>query len=166
MKHQYDCPIVMPYGRVLSEWIDYNRHMNVAYYVLAFDHTVDAMLEMFEIGFDYMERHGASQFVLENHITYLRELSEGDSLRITLQLLDYDTKRLHYFMAMYHAEQGYLAATSEQISMHVSLDDRRAAPLPEFLTSHLEQIMLSHSQAPRPEQVGNIIGIRRKAKPD
>ena len=26
-------------ARVLPEWIDYNGHMNVAYYVLAFDHA-------------------------------------------------------------------------------------------------------------------------------
>jgi len=26
---------------VKPEWIDYNGHMNVAYYVLAFDHAID-----------------------------------------------------------------------------------------------------------------------------
>lgn len=162
MAQHFDCPIVLPSSRVLPEWIDYNGHMNVAYYVLAFDHGVDAMLEMFEIGFDYMQREGASQFVLENHVTYLQELTDGDPLRITLQLLDYDTKRVHYFMSMYHEQKGYLAATSEQIAMHVDLEARRPTPFPESLQRRLAAIMDSHGQTPRPVQVGKAIGIRRK----
>ena len=31
-------------GKVLPEWIDINNHMNVAYYVLAFDQGVDLLL--------------------------------------------------------------------------------------------------------------------------
>ena len=30
-------------GTVLPEWIDINDHMNVAYYLLAFDQAVDAL---------------------------------------------------------------------------------------------------------------------------
>ena len=36
-------------GRVLPAWIDVNNHMNVAYYVLAFDQGVDALWDRFGI---------------------------------------------------------------------------------------------------------------------
>ena len=36
-------------GRVLEEWIDVNQHMNVAYYVLAFDWGVDELWRSFGI---------------------------------------------------------------------------------------------------------------------
>ncbi|MDH3692057.1 MAG: thioesterase family protein [Gammaproteobacteria bacterium] len=152
----------MPSSRVLPEWIDYNGHMNVAYYVLAFDHAVDPMLEMFGIGPGYIERTGASQFVLESHVTYLRELTQGDGISITLQLLDFDNKRIHYFMSMYHQEQCYLAATSEQISTHVDLNTRRSVEFPKSVSHRLAQVMKYHGDAPTPSQAGNVIGIRRK----
>ena len=50
-------------------------------------------------------------FALEDHITYWRELKQSDHIQVTLQLLDFDDKRLHCFMRMFHADEGYLSAT-------------------------------------------------------
>jgi acyl-CoA thioester hydrolase len=117
-------------GTVLADWIDLNDHMNVAYYVLAFDHGVDALWEQFGITTDYVETRRMSTFAVESHITYQRELREGDEYIVTSDVLAYDEKRLHQFMRMYHAVEGYLAATSEWMNLHVSLDTRRVAPWP------------------------------------
>ena len=68
-------------------------------------------------------------FVIETHVNYQREVVEDDPLRIDLQLLDLDAKRVHYFMRMFHDEKGYLAATSEQLSTHVDLKARRSFTL-------------------------------------
>lgn len=147
---------------VLPEWIDYNGHMNVAYYVLAFDHGVDALMHQMGITPDYLKHQKSSTFTLEMHINYLQELHLGDPLRLTCQLLDADSKRVHYFLRMFHASEGYLAATSEQIMMHVSLESRRSSPFPEAIYKTLSGMLDAHRALPRPEQAGRIMGIKRR----
>ena len=80
---------------VLENWIDYNGHMNVAYYVMAFDHGVDQFMQQIGITPQYLEREKSSTFTLEMHINYLRELRLGDPIRLTCQLLNVDSKRVH-----------------------------------------------------------------------
>jgi acyl-CoA thioester hydrolase len=145
---------------VLPEWIDYNGHMNVAYYVLAFDRALDRIFDNYGIGPAYVAQGQGSFFVLEAHVTYLRELVVHDPLRIAWQLLDCDPKRLHYVMAMRHARDGFLAATSEQLALHVDVKSRRATPMPEAAFKHLTETLSRHQAKPRPEQVGSKIGIR------
>jgi acyl-CoA thioester hydrolase len=149
--------------KVLPEWIDYNGHMNVAYYVLAFDKALDKVCDNLGIGIDYVRRTNHSLFALEAHVTYLREVHDGDPLRCTWQLLDCDAKRFHYVMAMHHAEQGFLSALSEQIALHVDLTTRRAASFPAEIHRRLDDIRHQHRDVPRPAQVGHVIGIQRKA---
>jgi len=147
---------------VQPEWIDYNGHMNVAYYFLAFDHATDAFYDAMGCGERYKEDGNFSTFTLEAHITYDREVLEGDPLRFTTQLLDFDEKRLHYFHIMYHADKGYLAATNELIAMHIDMDRRRSAPFPPPILQRLAETRKRHAALPRPGQAGRVIGIRRK----
>ena len=101
------------HGRVQAEWIDYNGHMNLAYYVLAFDYATDAFLDYLGLTEEFRARRQASTFAAEIHVNYLRELHRGDNFRISTQLLGYDHKRIHYFHRLYHAGEGWLAATNE-----------------------------------------------------
>ena len=87
----------MPDLRVLPEWVDINGHMNVAFYVLAFDRGVDTFMSRIGITPTYIQRHRASVFTLEIHVNYFRELCLGDPIQIDCQLLDFDSKRVHYF---------------------------------------------------------------------
>ena len=86
---------------VLPEWIDFNGHMNVAFYVKAFDHGVDGLTDYVDIGPEGINARGTSTFTLEMHINYLQELHLDDPIRLTCQLLDYDNKRMHYFFNMH-----------------------------------------------------------------
>ena len=145
---------------VLPEWIDYNGHMNMAYYLLAFDHATDRLFDLLDLGVAYRRRANHGLFTLEAHATYERELAAGDALSFTTRLLDCDAKRLHYFHSMYHAAEGYLAATNELMSIHVDLSTRRAAPLPAEALARIEGLMAAHRRLPRPPQAGRRIGIR------
>jgi len=158
----YEAPIICPIQRVEPGWIDYNGHMNMAFYNLAFDRAVDHAYDLLGIGADYARSGGGSCFTLEVHVSYLQELVLDDPISIRFRLLDWDAKRLHFFEEMYHAEQGYLAATSEQLALHVSMETRRSAALPEIVQSRLSAMFESHGGLPRPIQVGRIIGIPRK----
>lgn len=157
-----DDALELPPARVLPEWIDYNGHMNVAYYVLAFDKALDRYCDSIDIGAAYVKRTNQSIFTLEMHVHYAQEVLEGDTLRFTFQMLDADEKRFHYFMRMYHGEKGYLAATCEQISLHVDLSTRRTAAFPPEPFTKLKALLDGHAGLPRPKEAGSVIGIRRR----
>lgn len=154
--------IVCPEQRVAASWIDYNGHMNMAFYNVAFDRALDHVYDLLGIGADYVAEGGGSCFTAEVHVNYLQELLLDDPIRVEFQLLDRDAKRLHFFEHMYHAEQGYLAATSEQLAIHVDMASRRAAPFPADAAARIDALLERHGALPRPEQAGRTIGIRRK----
>lgn len=143
-------------------WIDYNGHMNVAYYVLAFDRAVDALLETIGVDGDYVSSRRLSTFSAEIHVCYLAEVHAADPLRMTGQLLGADAKRVHFFLRMYHAVEGYLAATLEQVALHVDLATRRTAPFPADVHERIESLRTTHAALERPAQVGRVMGIESR----
>ena len=145
---------------VRPEWIDNNRHMNMGYYVVVFDLATDEFMRWVGLDAAHRRQYRITTFCLEAHVTYHREVREGDPLRFTTQLLGYDAKRLHYIHAMYHATDGYLAATNELMSLHVALDTRRGAPMAPGVQARLAAIQAAHEALPRPPQVGRVIGLR------
>ncbi len=151
-------PFVCPQRRVERAWIDYNGHMNMAYYNLLFDQSLDHVFDALGIGVEYV-RSGGSCFIAEAHVTYAREVQLEDPLRITYQLLDWDEKRVHMFGAMHHANENYLAATSEQLALHVDMASRRAAPFPADVQQRIAAMMQAHRHLEMPTQVGHVIGI-------
>ena len=152
-------PLELRQGRVRPEWLDYNGHMNVAYYVLAFDHACDDFLDCLGMTDSYRARSGGSTFAAEMHITYQREVLAGDPLRFTAHLLDFDEKRLHFMLHMYHAEKGYLSATSEWMSLYVDLASRRVAAMPGEITARLSAIHAAHRELPRPPEAGRVMSL-------
>lgn len=154
-------PFVLPNQSIKPEWIDYNGHLNMSYYMVLFDQCVDAAFEEFGLGPAYAEGNQASFYTLEVHVTYLRELHVEDKVNVTLQVLDYDAKRTHYFEQMHHAGEGYLAATMECICMHVDLASKRGCPFPDEVLVRIAAMYEHHKTLPRPSQVGHVIGIRR-----
>jgi len=147
---------------VLPEWIDWNGHMNVGFYVVAFDKATDTLCAQFGCSFEYTRDKIGMTFVLEAHVTYDQEVKEGDPLRITSQILDHDARRLHFIHAMYHATEGYLASTNELMLMNIDYATRRAAPWPDFAMERIEKLAAAHKALLRPKQAGRLIGIRKK----
>lgn len=141
-------------GRVLSEWIDVNGHMNVAYYVLAFDLGVDALWSRFGITDAHIRENLSSTFAVESHVTWRRELHEDEPYVVTAQILAFDEKRIHQFQRMYHADDGYLAATAEWMNLHVDLNTRRVAPWPEAILDGIRDVAESQGDWPYPEEAG------------
>ena len=144
---------------VRPDWVDHNRHMNMGYYLVVFDFATDEFLAWG--GLDAAHRHAqrVTTFCLEAHVTYHREVGAGDPLRFTTQLLAHDAKRIHYIHAMYHAAEGYLAATNELMSLHVSEATRRGAPMAPTVLDRLARIQKAHDALPRPPQAGRTIGL-------
>ena len=144
---------------VRAAWIDDNRHMNMGYYVVVFDLATDEFMRWVGLDAEHRRTRRITTFCLEAHVTYHREVREGDPLRFTTQLLAYDAKRLHYVHAMYHAAEGFLASTNELMSLHVDLATRRGAPMAPEVLARLATIQAVHDALPRPPQVGRVIGL-------
>jgi acyl-CoA thioester hydrolase len=144
---------------VHAEWIDNNQHMNVGYYLVVFDLATDEFFRWVGLDAAHRREHRVTTFCLEAHVTYHREVRAGDPLRFTTRLLGYDAKRIHYFHEMYHAREGYLAATNELMSLHVSEATRRGAPMGPEILAQLARIQKAHEALPRPPQAGRAIGL-------
>jgi len=90
-------PFVSSTMGVEPAWLDYNGHLNMAYYHVLFDRAVDEAFELVGLGVDYLREANCSYFVAEIHTLYKREVSATDTVRVTLQLIDHDEKRLHFY---------------------------------------------------------------------
>ncbi len=152
-------PLELIEGEVQPEWIDYNGHMNVAYYVLAFDQAYDAFLDWLGMGQAFREQTGDSTFSAELHIRYLRELTQGEPYRITGQVLGSDAKRIHLFLQMYSRRSGELAATLEGMNLYVDLSVRKVAPMPDNIMAVLAELQVAHDKLPRPPEAGRGIAM-------
>ncbi len=147
---------------VLPDWIDYNGHMNMGFYLVAFDYVAtDGFFDYLGIGLDHKQQVGKSTFSLAANIDFIAELMEGDSLRFTTQLVDYDHKRLHFYHCLYHAEKGYLAATNENLGMYIDMDTRRSTSFDEQQMQRFQQELERGQALGVPEGVGRKLGIRR-----
>lgn len=152
-------PIVCPRRVVEREWIDYNGHMNVAFYSLVFDQALDHVLDGLGIGTAYVRERQCSLFTVETHLHFIGEVAEGDPLRVEYRLLDWDDKRLHSFGEMYHATQNYLAATSEQLSLHISMAARKVVAFPDDVERRIGAAIRDHLTLPWPARAGQVGGI-------
>lgn len=144
---------------VRTEWIDYNGHMTDSAYALVFSMAVDQF--MIDLGIDenFREQSQYSIYTLETHLCYLKEAHEGQELRVTLQLLDYDAKRLHVFFTMEN-HAGDQLATSEQMLMGMDMNEGRPAPFPAQIKTWIENLASAHQTLPKPSKAGRKIGIR------
>lgn len=158
----FEAPISRLRTKVISDWTDYNGHMNVAYYTLIFNLATDVFYPLVGLGEPYKEKTGNSTFALEAHTCYQREGSLGDVVEVTTQLLGFDEKRLHFFNTMRHAEEGYQMATIELLSIHVDLSKPKVIPLPDEPMRLLAGMMESHGELPIPPEVGSVMKVGPK----
>jgi acyl-CoA thioester hydrolase len=145
---------------VRPEWVDYNGHMNVAYYVLVFDHATDAALDHLGLGEAYREANGCSVFVGDMHVTYRQEVGAGDRLTVTTRPLARDDRRLILFHEMTSdgIQDGYVAS-NEVLCVHVDLTTRRSAPWPPAGAEALARAVAADAANPPPRSAGRSVRL-------
>lgn len=146
---------------VLPEWIDYNGHLNMAYYSVLMDQGLEQAYPLFGFGPDYLATTGCTTYVAEFHVCYVRELHVNDPVQITFQMLDMDEKRFHGYQEIWHND-GWLAATGEAMTLHVDQSGPRVAPMPDDVFARIKTMHDAHARLPKPERMGKSIGIKRK----
>ena len=154
-------PFVSSVMEVEKDWIDYNGHLNMAYYNVLFDRCSDEAFAAMGLGPDYAKERRLTSYTAEAHICYVQELHLGDKVRVEFQLLDHDEKRIHFFQELHHVD-GWLAATSESLILHVDMSGPRVVPFPSDILENVKAMRAAHKGLPKPDRAGRSIGIRRK----
>lgn len=144
-----------------KDWIDYNGHLNMAYYNVLFDRGCDAFFERLGLGPDYATTRNMTFYTAEAHVRYLRELHLGHQVRVAMRMVDLDEKRIHAYAELIHTE-GWVAASSETMSLHIDMAGPKVAPFPEDVFAALKQQLKHDSQLEKPRAMGQPIGIRRR----
>ena len=147
---------------VRPEWIDYNGHLNMAYYNVLFDECADEIYEQMGFGPDYHSATGNTTYLAEFHVAYVRELHVNDPVTITFQLIDFDAKRFHSYQEIWH-QDGWMAATGEALTLHVDQSGPRVAPMPSDVLAKVTELHEKHANLPRPDRVGASIGLKPRS---
>jgi len=156
-------PFLSSVMQIEPPWIDYNGHLNMAYYNVMFDRAIDELWLQLGIGPAYMKARRGSTFTAECHVRYLREINLGDPVQVSILLVDADEKRLHTFEELRHATDGWLSATSENMTIHIDMAARKAAPFPPDIRARIEAVAKAHAAMPRPEGIGRKIAMPVKS---
>ncbi|MGH1459417.1 MAG: thioesterase family protein [Paracoccaceae bacterium] len=149
-----------PWMEIKPEWIDWNDHLNMAYYHVLFDHGCDAAFASFGITREYIEQRQMTTFAAEFRIRYLRELKLGDKVRASFQILETTEKSFHYYMELMH-EDGWLSATGEGITLHIDRSGPRVAPFPPEVMANIDAMYQTHKALPRPDHIDHVMRVRR-----
>ena len=155
-------PFLCSVMQIEPQWIDYNGHLNMAYYNVLFDRAIDQLWLQLGIGPDYLKTRGGSTFTAECHVRYLRELHLGDPAQVSILLVEADDKRLHVFEELRHAEQGWLSATSENMMLHVDMGTRKTAAFPPDIHQRIHALAEAHRDVPRPDGIGRSVAMPSK----
>ncbi|MDB5361399.1 MAG: thioesterase-like protein [Rhodospirillales bacterium] len=160
----FPTPFAVHTEAVRPEWLDYNGHMNLAYYVLVFDHATDVLFDALGVGADYRQSTDLSLFAVESHILYQGEVGDGAPLRIESRVLGVDGKRLHFGHEMFHATENRRAATIELMAVHVDLRTRRTSPFPPERRPLLDEAAAAHARLPAADWAGRCIQFAPRSR--
>ena len=152
-------PFLSSVMQIEPQWIDYNGHLNMAYYNVMFDRAIDELWLKLGIGPGYMRERKGSTFTAECHVRYLREIHLGDPVQVSILLVGADEKRLHTFEEMRHATEGWLSATSENMTIHIDMIARKTAPFPPDIRARIEALADAHRSVARPEGIGSKVAM-------
>ena len=131
--------------KIIKDWIDYNDHMNVAYYLLIFDKFgADNLNRIFKMGEESAKSTGMSTMIVETNITYNQELRLDDEVDINLLYFDHDKKRLQYKMEMINKKERYLASTFEALALYVNLKTRKVSEFEKEKLKIMDEFILSN----------------------
>src|SRR3977135_3044847 len=152
-------PYLASVMQIEPQWIDYNGHLNMAYYNVMFDRAIDELWLTPGIGPGYRKERNGSTFTAECHVRYLREIHLGDPVQVSVLLVDADEKRLHTFEELRHATEGWLSATSENMTIHIDMIARKTAPFPPDIRARIQTLAKAHSAIARPDGIGRKVAM-------
>jgi len=129
---------------IKKEWTDYNKHLNMAYYVLIFDKSWEVILEKFKMGEHSAKTTMKSTMVVETHTTYNNEVKADDEVEIVLTFFDHDKKRLHFRLEMIEKISKKLSATIEMVALYIDLNKRKVTEFEEEKVKIMDEFITAN----------------------
>ena len=144
-----------PYG-IEPAWIDYNGHLNMAYYLVLFDRGIDAL--MAAAGIVPRCEADPTLFAAEAKLRYLDEVRADDELTCETSVLRVDAKRLHSWQSL-RRRDGRIAATCENLHLSVARADGVARVAP-FASPAYDALVARVRGKSWPEGAGEAVALR------
>lgn len=135
---------------VLPEWIDYNGHLNEAYYVLVFSHATDELMDYVGLDAQYRAATDSSLYTVEAHVRYVAEVPDGASLEVRSAIIGSSSKLMRIWHELWL--DGRLRATEEVLGLHVT--GRRSSPFPPDVAARIQSELTEP-----PEDAGRAITL-------
>lgn len=129
-------PIAVSQGTVKDDWIDYNGHMNMAYYVQCFEETSDFLLEHMNLGYRYAIEEQKGVFVIKCEINYRKEINLNEDFIISLEDLICKGKKLTVGLKMLNVGSETIA-DYQILNLNVDLQTKKSVPFSQMITSQL-----------------------------
>ena len=133
-------PFVCRVMQIEPDWIDYNGHLNMAYYNVIMDRSIDELFAGLGMGPGYLKTRNLSTMTAECHVRYIREVHLGDPLQVSVLMVGHDEKRIHTYKELRHATEGWLSATAETMSLHIDMNIRKVAPFPPDIRKTVDEL--------------------------
>ena len=148
--------------RIDEDWIDYNGHLNTAWYHRLFDMGADEALDEIDLGPREITDRNKTIFTAQFHIHHQREVFVGSEVYSTLRIIDFDDKRMHYLQELHHADEHWVSATAHTLVLHVDLGRRKVEPWPDDIREKIVALHARHAELPPHPMVGAVLSIARK----
>ena len=129
-------PIKVSQGTVIEDWIDYNGHMNMAYYVQCFEESSDFLLEHMDLGYRYAMEEQKGVFVIKCEINYRKEINLYENFIISLEELMCKGKKLIVGLKMLN-ENNETIADYKILNLNVELQTKKSITFSTKITTQL-----------------------------
>ena len=158
----YESPIKLPTKKVLKSWIDYNGHMNVAFYTMAFDKSLDYFLENYlGLGETHAEYNNQGPFVVQANFHYINEMKLNEKFFVQAALINFDIKKMHLCLEIISKKTNLTMAISEQLLLNVNLIKRKTESYPSWALQRIKTMYENHKNIKLPKYIGNKIQIKK-----
>ncbi|MEM1378389.1 MAG: thioesterase family protein, partial [Pseudomonadota bacterium] len=138
---------------------DFNGHLNMAYYLVLFDLASDEAFAAMGMPNDYIDNRKLTLYTAEAHIRYVREVHLDAPLLCTCQLIAHDEKRFHTWQELRHADEGWLSASCEMMTLHIDASGPKVAPMPQDVAAQVASMAAAHADLPAPDKLNGSIRV-------
>ena len=147
-------------GTVEPAFIDENGHMNIGDYFRLTSHALWDDTRAAGFTTSYLTERHMSLFTVEQHIRYFGEMRLGQPFTVHNRFLGRSTRAVHAIAFLLDQGKRQLACTMEATWVHVDMQTRRSADMPEDLATGLDALVQRSEQLDWPAPLSGAMGVR------
>ncbi|MEN0088316.1 MAG: acyl-CoA thioesterase [Pseudomonadota bacterium] len=159
---QLDQGFTAPERTLDPNWIDYNGHLNMAYYLVLFEEGAEGFWEVFGLGDSYRDRTGHTTYTASVKIDYIAEVAADATVFVQSVLREVGPKKFLIWQGLYTTD-GTLRASCETLTLHVDQtgDAPKVANFTADMLARLQEVAEQHQGFVLPQPVGLPVQMNR-----